>query len=46
MEKMSITSKNKICLEKGKKLLIKLKGDGTSMSNNRESPKNQHFIDV
>ena len=33
MEKMSFTTRNTIWIEKGKKILIKLKGDGTSMSN-------------
>jgi hypothetical protein len=38
MEKMSITTRNKIRLEKDKKiifLLVKLKGDGTVMSNDQ-----------
>ena len=43
MEKMSITTRNTIWIEKGKKLLIKLKGDGTSMSNNRGITKKPTF---
>ena len=35
MEKMSISTRNTICLEK-EKIFVKLKSDGIGMSNNRE----------
>jgi hypothetical protein len=46
MEKMSISTRNKIRLEKDKKikfLLVKLKGDGTGMSNNQGIDEKQTF---
>ena len=43
MEKMSITTRNTIWIEKGKKLLIKLKGDGTGMYNNQGIDEKQTF---
>ncbi len=47
MEKMSITTRNTICLEKEKNhvIMVKLKGEWTGMSNNQGIDEKQHFID-
>ncbi len=45
MEKMSISTRNTICLEKEKNhiIMVKLMGEGTGMFNNQGIDENQTF---